>query len=155
MATVYQEAARHQDWCPIQSQDCWTELPDANWNPLQRGLLDSLPGERIQPRAFALAGIDLPRRLKPRPTLQVGADAVTNPLAFLMTPPSSPSTARIDLFHAGGREAEVEEVFRRILATGAPLECSGPGGVIRSSAATSVGRSSLTTCQTMSSSTPR
>ena len=26
------------------------------------------------------------------------------------------------LFHAGGREAEVEEVFRRILATGAPLD---------------------------------
>ena len=29
------------------------------------------------------------------------------------------SQARIDLFHAGGREAEIEEVFRRILATGA------------------------------------
>ena len=40
-----------------------------------------------------------------------------------MTPPSSaPSKARIDLFHAGGREAEIEEVFRRILATGAPLD---------------------------------
>ena len=123
MATVYQEAVRHQDWCPIQSQDCWTELPDANWNPLQRRLLDSLPGERMQPRAFALAGIDIPRRLKPRPTMRVGADVVTNPLAFLMTPPSSaPSKARIGLFHAGGREAEIEEVFRRILATGAPLD---------------------------------
>ncbi len=40
-----------------------------------------------------------------------------------MTPPSSaPTEARIDLFHAGGREAEIEEVFRRILATGAPLD---------------------------------
>ena len=67
MATVYQEAVRHQDWCPIQSQDCWTELPDANWNPLQRRLLDSLPGERLQPRAFALPGIDIPRRLKQQP----------------------------------------------------------------------------------------
>ena len=28
----------------------------------------------------------------------------------------------IDLFHAGGREAEIEEVFRRILATGASLD---------------------------------
>ncbi len=28
----------------------------------------------------------------------------------------------IHLFHAGGREAEIEEVFRRILATGAPLD---------------------------------
>ena len=123
MATVYQEAVRHQDWCPIQSQDCWTELPDANWNPLQRRLLDSLPGERLQPRAFALPGIDIPRRLKPRPTLRISPDVVTNALAFLMTPPSSaPTKARIDLFHAGGREAEIEEVFRRILATGAPLD---------------------------------
>ena len=40
-----------------------------------------------------------------------------------MTPPSSaPTRVRIDLFHAGGREAEIEEVFRRILATGAPLD---------------------------------
>ncbi len=123
MATVYQEAVRHPDWCPIQSLDCWTELPDANWNPLQRRLLDSLPGERMQPRTFALTGIDIPRRLEPRPTAPVSADVATNPLAFLMTPPSSaPSTARIDLFHAGGREAEIEEVFRRILAAGAPLD---------------------------------
>ena len=93
MATVYQEAVRHQDWCPIQSQDCWTELPDANWNPLQRRLLDSLPGERMPPRAFALAGIDIPRRLTARPTLRVSPDVVTNPLAFLMTPPSSAPAA--------------------------------------------------------------
>ena len=35
MATVYEEAVRHPDWCPIQPQDCWTELPDAH--------LDSAP----------------------------------------------------------------------------------------------------------------
>ena len=28
MATVYEEAVKHPDWCPIQPQDCWTELPD-------------------------------------------------------------------------------------------------------------------------------
>ena len=123
MATVYQEAVRHLDWCPIQPQDCRTELPDANWNPLQRSLLDSLPGERMPPRAFALSGLDVPRRLQSRPTLRVSADVESSPLAFLMTPPSSaPSKARIDLFHAGGREAEIEEVFRRILATGTTLD---------------------------------
>ena len=52
MAAVYQEALRHRDWCPIQPQDCWTELPDANWNPLQRALLDGLPGERLEPRTL-------------------------------------------------------------------------------------------------------
>jgi len=38
---------------------------------------------------------------------------------------------RSDLFHAGGREAEIEEVFRRILASGRPLDqveivCASP-----------------------------
>src|SRR5262245_14429889 len=50
MATVYQEALQHPDWCPIQPPDCWTELPDANWNPRQRALLDGLPGEWIEPK---------------------------------------------------------------------------------------------------------
>lgn len=31
MASVYEEAARHLDWCPIQPADCWAELPDAHW----------------------------------------------------------------------------------------------------------------------------
>ena len=35
-----------------------------------------------------------PRRLKPRPTLRVSPDVVTNPLAFLMTPPSCGSIER-------------------------------------------------------------
>ena len=37
MAVVYEEAVKHPDWCPIQPEDCWTELPDAIWTPLQRG----------------------------------------------------------------------------------------------------------------------
>ena len=44
----------------------------------------------------------------------------------------SPHRPRIDLFHAGGKEAEVEEVFRRILASGTSLDkveigCASPG----------------------------
>jgi len=31
MATVYEEAVKHPDWCPIQPEDCWTELPDTVW----------------------------------------------------------------------------------------------------------------------------
>jgi hypothetical protein len=50
MARVYEEALAHPSWCPIQPQDCWTELPHANWNPLQRRLIDRMPGERIHPR---------------------------------------------------------------------------------------------------------
>ena len=41
-----------------------------------------------------------------------------------MAPPApDPRCSRIcSFFHAGGREAEIEEVFRRILAAGAPLD---------------------------------
>src|SRR5258705_8316929 len=64
MATVYEEALRHSDWCPIQQQDCWIELPEVCWTPLQRRLLDSMPGERIRPRALLLPGTTIPRRLE-------------------------------------------------------------------------------------------
>ena len=75
MAAVYEEAVKHQDWCPIKSQDCWTELPDVNWSPLQRLLIDSMPGERLNPRAFELSGVRVPRRLKSLETERSLADA--------------------------------------------------------------------------------
>jgi RecB family exonuclease len=124
MAAVYEEALKHPDWCPIQPQDCWTELPDWRWSPLQRTLVDSMPGERLRPRALAVPGVLVPRLLV-RPTERVAADAATNPLAFLMAPGAGQqesAIATIALFHAGGREAEVEEVFRRIVATGVSLD---------------------------------
>jgi len=119
MATVYEEAVHHMDWCPIQPQDCWTDLPDANWNPLQRRLLDVLPGERITPRAFTLPGIEVPRRLRAARIERLDADPASSPLALVMAPPAGwQFIDRIELFHAGGREAEIEEVFRRILTSG-------------------------------------
>jgi len=132
MATVYDEALTHTDWCPIQPQDCWTELPDANWNPLQRALLDVMPGERLAPRAFDLPGLTVPRRLASSRTERVAPDPAKNPLAFLMMPvhsaprtaagPSSIRSRELSLFHAGGREAEIEEVFRRIVSAGVSLD---------------------------------
>jgi RecB family exonuclease len=126
MAAVYEEALKHPDWSPVQSQDCWTELPDTNWSPLQRVLIDSTRGERFHPHAFELPGVHVPRRLMSRRTERLVADIATNKLACLMSPASAPARtspkAKIALFHAGGREAEIEEVFRRILAAGAPLD---------------------------------
>jgi ATP-dependent helicase/nuclease subunit B len=126
MAGVYEEALRHQDWCPIKSQDCWTEIPDIHWSPLQRQLIDSMPGERFIPHSFELSGVRIPRRLRSRSTERRLANATTNELAYLMSPASVPArtlpSSKIMLFHAGGREAETEEVFRRILISGVPLD---------------------------------
>jgi ATP-dependent helicase/nuclease subunit B len=138
MVFVYEEALEHLDWCPIKAQDCWTELPDIVWTPLQRRLIDAMPGERVAPEILDIPGAGLPRRSSSAKTSRVTPDPRLSPLAFLLAPeqerglrPSdiarglSRSVERqrgVALFHAGGREAEIEEVFRRILATAAPLD---------------------------------
>jgi ATP-dependent helicase/nuclease subunit B len=121
MATVYEEAVHHPAWCPIQPTDCWTEFPDAQWTALQRVLIDSMPGERVVPRAFDIAGSTLPRRFAGANVERIPADPRMSALAFLMAPEQS-QPAALKLFHAGGRDAEIEEVFRRILASGTSLD---------------------------------
>ena len=175
MATIYEEAIQHPDWCPIQPPHCWTELPDAIWPPLARRLIDTMPGERIVPDAFDLPGAAMPRRLAIAPVNRLSPPA-SAPLAFLMAPQPVPAPASAappskpraggraaragsavaadtrqlslldaepafvelsavghrpdqrlgaggpDLFHAGSAEAEVEEVFRRVLTVGTRLD---------------------------------
>jgi RecB family exonuclease len=120
MASVYEEALRHPDWCPVGPADLRTELPLVVWSPLQQTLLDALPGERVVPRALAIPGGVTPRRLAGKDTAWVVAPRAELPLAHLSSP-AHPAPA-VELFHAGGREAEIEEVFRRILSSGAPLD---------------------------------
>jgi RecB family exonuclease len=140
MATVYEEAVKHPDWCPIQPDDCRIELPDVVWAPLQRRLIEVMPGGRIAPRALALPAIVVPRRLHDANVERLSPDAAITPIARLMVPAAAPGSwhvaadeqdaarrpehagSGLALFHAGGREAEIEEVFRRILASGAALD---------------------------------
>jgi ATP-dependent helicase/nuclease subunit B len=121
IALVYEEAARHPDWCPIQEADCWTELPHTLWTPLQRTLIDRMPGERIAPRALDVPGVATPRRLTTRREA-VAADPRLHPLASLLAPRPNRAAKRLSLFHAGGSDAEIEEVFRRILSSGRSLD---------------------------------
>src|SRR4051812_49378679 len=122
MAAVYEEAMLHPDWCPIQPEDCWTELPDTLWTPLQRRLMDAMPADRILPDALEIRGATIPRRLSPATVKRVQPDAESTPLAALLAPQGKPRSGDCELFHAGGRESEIEEVFRRILAARAPLD---------------------------------
>ena len=128
---VYEYAPAHLQYCPIVPGDLWTEHPEAIWAPLQRRLLDSLPDDRqrVLPRHIACPGLPQPRRW---PMLKCAADAVppapdndAERLAFLMRPAGAPpplEDGTLSMFRAGGREAEIDEVFRRILASGAPLD---------------------------------
>jgi hypothetical protein len=136
MATVYEEAVQHLNWCPIQPEDCWTELPGTIWAPLQRRLIDRMPGERIVPRTLAAAGAIVPRRLADGRTERFVVVAAAAPFAFLLSVDEAcrASRANVALFQAGGREAEVAEVLRRILASGVALDqvevaCASDGHV--------------------------
>ena len=124
IATVYEEALQHPSWCPIQKADWWTELPDIVWSPVERKLIDSVGGERVVPRAFEVGDSFLPIRILSQSCDRVKAVLSKNPLAFLMNPPSGSESLgmQINLFNAGGREAEIDELFRRILASGSSLD---------------------------------
>jgi ATP-dependent helicase/nuclease subunit B len=131
-AEVYREALLHLDVCPIQAGDLHIELPTVIWSLLERRLLDALPGDRVTPRALELPGLDVPRRMS---SLAAAVERVAHApasnaerLALLMSPAGPPAgDGTLTMFCAGGREAEVEEVFRRI-AAGDPSPCPLPGG---------------------------
>lgn len=126
---VFEEAVRHLDWCPIDAHDLLVELPDTVWPPRVRRFLDALPGQRVRARALATRGVALPARAErlAAPVERVDAETATDVgrLRFLQVPAEAGPARRdgtIEIFHAGGRDAEVDEVFRRVLASGLPLD---------------------------------
>jgi ATP-dependent helicase/nuclease subunit B len=129
LPVVYDEALRHPDWSPIAPHDIVTELPGTVWPPRVRRFLDALPGERVRGRALVLPGVALPGRADrlAAPVEHVGPPAATDAarLRFLQAPADA-GPARgdgtIEILHAGGRDAEIDEVVRRIAATGRPLD---------------------------------
>ncbi len=126
-ALAYREALLHLDSCPIQATDLHIELPTIIWTPLERRLLDALPGRRMIPRALELPGLDVPRRMvslaSPMETGSPAPASNAERLALLMSPAgTSRADDTLTMFCAGGREAEVEEVLRRIAHVGVALD---------------------------------
>ena len=129
MPVVLQEARQHLDWSPIAAADVVMELPDTPWSPLVRAFLDALPGTQVRPQALELEGLPLPARAARLATSADRVAASTNNdaglLRFLQSPASAPKPrddGSLDVFHAGGRDAEVDEVLRRIFGAGHPLD---------------------------------
>lgn len=95
-ATVFEEALQHPDWCPIRAEDALVELRGARWQPLEHQLFAALPGDRVfapsHPRTLA------PSHLRP------------------------PAPSHASFFVAGGADAEIEEIFRRVIVDAAPLD---------------------------------
>lgn len=129
MPVVFEQAVHHLDWCPIAPGDLVLELPETIWPPVVRRFLDVVPGERVRARTLALPAVSLPPRaqglVSPADPVAPAAGHDAARLRFLQVPGEAGAARRdgsLDLFHAGGREAEVEEVCRRILASGRPLD---------------------------------
>jgi ATP-dependent helicase/nuclease subunit B len=122
-ALIYRTALEHIAECPVRPLDLVIEVLDTVWSPLVRQFIDALPGEHRVRHVAALPGLPLPRRLAASPREE---QPTASPLARLMAPPGgqkSRARANLVFFRAGGPEAEVEEVFRRIL--------HAPGGTRR------------------------
>jgi len=121
-ASIFQEALSHVAACKVRPSDLVLAFPDMLWAPLVRQFVDALPGTRIAPHVPCNPSLPLPRRLTAVPRAE---QPLTSPLAFLMEPAGRTTDApepSVTLFHAGGADAEIEEVFRRILhAPGGPL----------------------------------
>ncbi|HPK71482.1 MAG TPA: PD-(D/E)XK nuclease family protein [Vicinamibacterales bacterium] len=124
-AAVFRTALEHVAECPLREDDLILEALDTPWPPLVRRFIDALPGEHLARQATELPGVPLPRRLSAFPRHEQRA---ASPLARLMAPPGPTATnlkakpgkaqaakANLAFFRAGGPDAEVEEVFRRIL----------------------------------------
>jgi RecB family exonuclease len=129
-ARLYQEALGQNLGSVILPHELVLEWPLTFWAPLQRRFLDALGGIRVQPDACEIPGLSPPRRLDSLSAKTACLAGVTSSrdsgrLAFLLKPETAPPPnhdGSVAFFCAGSREAEVEEIFRRILAKKMPLD---------------------------------
>jgi ATP-dependent helicase/nuclease subunit B len=122
-AAVYREALGHLDVGPVLADDLRVELPGVVWAPLEQRLLEALPGTRLTPAALALPGL-LPLG-SPATPLAPAPRTDAERLAYLLRPGEAPAPlgdGTLAMFRAGGREAEVEEVLRRVRRDALPLD---------------------------------
>jgi hypothetical protein len=128
-AVVFEEAAAHLEFCPIGPPDVRVELPDIVWPLLVRRFLDALPGDRLVAQTIDLPGLLPPRRVAwlaaPADRVEPSPAGDASRLRWLCAPQAAgpPSGDRtLEVCHAGGRESEMEEVLRRVFASGRPLD---------------------------------
>jgi ATP-dependent helicase/nuclease subunit B len=130
LPAVFEEAVRHPEWAPMAGSDLVLEFPGVAWQPAVRRFLDALPGCRVRPRSLTIPGLDLPARVvalsavtEPAADAAGGSDA--SRLRFLLAPGEAgapKNDGSLEIVCAGGRDAEIDEIFRRIAASGRPLD---------------------------------
>jgi ATP-dependent helicase/nuclease subunit B len=130
LPAVFEEAVQHPEWSPISASDLVVESPGVAWAPIVRRFLDALPGRKLRPRTLTVPGLNCPARVvalsavtEAAPDAPGGSDA--SRLRFLLAPGEAGAPKKdgtLAIVCAGGRDAEVDEIFRRIAASGLPLD---------------------------------
>lgn len=114
---------------PLTADSLLLEMPGSCDSPLERTFLDTLPIRRMPAHISAVPGLELPAgftrlngKVQPFEPMDASSDAAR--LSWIAQPADAPGPVRdgsLSLFRAAGREAEVEEVLRRIQAGSYPL----------------------------------
>ena len=130
-ADVYREALSHLQFCPVKPNDLLIESPGFIWSALERRFLDALPGHWVLSKSYHIPAVDRPARLQslgsrtewvPIPKEpKADSECLCNLTAPINVDNHQPDRT-LTLFHAAGKEAEVEEVVRRVLAAGVPFD---------------------------------
>lgn len=149
-ADLFRVAREQRSQSPIGRDDLVIEAPGLGPQlPLVRAFLDGLPGRHVAAAQAEIPGLMVPRRMRGQAPDAVGAAVPrTTPDAPPDTVPDAPPDSvpdaaphaapcalpfssllepgerclHISLFHAAGREAEVESVLRRIVSAGIPFD---------------------------------
>lgn len=129
-AMVFATAAAATDYCPVTPSDLRVEWPHAVWEPIVRRFLDVLPGERIDADAIEIAGSPRTARARafgaPVRFVVPANERAAARLRHLRAPGGVSAVpagdASLELFHAGGRHAEIDEIARRVVSLARPLD---------------------------------
>lgn len=113
-ADLFRTALAHVVEAPIAATDPLLVVPGLRLAGLARQFFDRLPGRRLKACRPALPGWDCPTDWPPDEPVESGS-----PLRFLSQPRQ---VEGVTTFVAGGREAELEEIFRRLLEQSLPLD---------------------------------
>ena len=124
-ATVFLAALQRCGEAPVVPEDLVLEYPSWPWSALERRFLDALGGnviparvtERTEPRRWALL---CPRR-ETKPQV-ISRDIHLLSLLSSTPAPAAKHDGTLRFFCAGRRDAEIQEVLRRLLERAIPLD---------------------------------
>jgi ATP-dependent helicase/nuclease subunit B len=130
-ADLLRTAIRAPRKSPVTPGSELLEMPGSCSSTLEREFLDGLPAERVATRVPKIPGITRlascsgPNGILEPVAIPTAISKDSDRLAWIAAPTDATAALNdgtLELFRAAGREAEIEEVLRRILRLGVPFD---------------------------------